>query len=346
MSIMTVKGPISAEDAGLISPHEHIFIDITNEFIQYDPISKRKLSREKVSISNLDVLSRNPFVVLDNLLLDEEEVAIDEVMRFRDAGGQTIVDVTNIGIGRDPEALRRISIRTGVNLVAGCGYYTQDTHPSDMELKTMDDIAEEMFCDIKDGINGTAIKAGIIGEIGTGKIIHENEKKVLTACGKIQKETGMGIHIHTYPWGDKGLEALDILKKNGAEVSKIAIDHIDVQFNMDYCREIMSKGAFIEFDNFGKEFYIDSRERKDYAGGIFVTDLERVNALKEFIEGGFTDHILLTCDVCLKTLIHRYGGWGYDHILTNIVPMMREIGIDENAIETILYKNPLRLLDT
>ena len=54
---MTIKGPISAEDAGLISPHEHIFIDLTNQFIHPDPISKRKLSREKVSILHLDVLS-------------------------------------------------------------------------------------------------------------------------------------------------------------------------------------------------------------------------------------------------------------------------------------------------
>jgi len=345
MAIMTLSGPVDGDAAGFIAPHEHILIDITNQFTYPNAVSKRKLAREKVKITNLDALSRNPYAVLDNLILDDEEVAVDEVMRFREAGGSTIVDATPIGIGRDPEALFRISLRTGVNVVAGCGYYTHDTHPDSLSNLPVNDIAESILTDIEQGIDGTRFRAGVIGEIGTSKVIDDNEKKVVAAAGLVQKKTGLGIHVHTYPWGNRGLEVIDIVKSNGGDIGKLAIDHIDVEFNMDYCRSLMKAGAYIEFDNFGKEFYIDAYQRKDFAGGIFVTDFERVQALKEFVNDGFADHILITCDVCLKTLIHRYGGWGYDHILTHIVPMMREVGIGEKDIETMLYVNPVNFLD-
>lgn len=346
MSIMTLNGPINREEAGIIAPHEHVFIDITNQAPFRDPISNRRLSRDTVNIRNLDKLSRNPYFVLDNLRLDEEDVAVEELFHFRAAGGTTMVDVTPVGIGRDPEALNRVGIKSGVNLVAGCGFYTGDTHPPIIDEKSENEIADIMLRDIQEGIDETRFRAGVIGEIGTGGEILPGEKKVLAAAGIAQSKTGLGVHVHTYPWGKEGLTALDILKQNGADPGKITIDHIDVDIDIDYCVSLVRTGAFIEFDNFGKEFYIDAADRKDFAGGAFMTDVDRVKALKQLIEKGCTDHILLTCDVCLKTLIHRYGGWGYDHVLTHIVSMMRDFDIDENAIETIIKKNPGNFLDS
>lgn len=345
MAIMTLSGPVDGEKAGFIAPHEHVFIDITHQFITPDAISKRKLAKEDVSISNLDVLSRNPFLVLDNLRLDDEETAVSEVLRFKDAGGSTLVDVTPNGIGRDPQALYRVSNRTGVNIVLGCGYYTEETHSEEVRNCSVNELADTFLKDIEVGIDGTNFRSGIIGEIGTSKKILESEMKMVQAAGIAQKKSGLGVHVHTYPWGDRALEVIKLYQKNGGEVAKLVIDHVDVEFDMDYCRSIMKKGAFIEFDNFGKEFYIDASERKQFAGGIFVTDSERVQALKQFVDDGFADHLLITGDVCLKTLIHAYGGWGYDHILLHIVPMMREFGIKEQDIETITRKNPLRLLE-
>ncbi|NQT58183.1 MAG: hypothetical protein HQ557_04285 [Bacteroidetes bacterium] len=344
MSIKTITGPIDEKEAGFIAPHEHIFIDISHQFITPDAISKRRLAKEKVSISNLDVLSRNPFLVIDNLILDDEETAIDEVLRFKNAGGGTLTDVTPSGIGRDPEALHRVSVRTGIHVVAGCGYYTGDTHPDALSEMSINDLADSFLTDIEVGIEGTRFKAGVIGEIGTSKVVSKKEKKVVAAAAVAQKKSGLGVHIHTYPWGNRGLEVIELMKKHGCDIGKVVIDHIDVEFDMDYCRSLMNAGAFIEFDDFSKEFYIDSFERKQFAGGIFVTDYERVLALKQFVDDGYTDHILITCDICLKTLIHRYGGWGYDHILAHIIPMMREVGVKEKDIETIVYRNPVRLL--
>jgi phosphotriesterase-related protein len=229
-------------------------------------------------------------------------------------------------------------------VIAGCGYYTQDTHPESMDAKTVDEIAAEMIVDITVGIQGTGIRAGVIGEIGTSIEIHPNEKKVLLAAAKAHRKTGAGIIVHTYPWGQTGFEALQILTGGGVEAHKISINHVDVEIDLAYCAKIAASGAFFEFDDFGKEFFIDKRYR-GFAGGVFARDIERVRSLKKLIDDGFLSNILMSCDVCLKTLLHRYGGWGYDHILTHVVPMMLDEGITRQQIDVILKENPRTFLD-
>jgi phosphotriesterase-related protein len=341
--LITVNGEISCEQVNIISPHEHLLIDLRNQFTEFSEISQRKLSEQKVNIENLDVLSRNPYAIKDNLVLDDEDLAIEEVLHFKKAGGDALVDATNIGLGRDPSAMKRISRTTGIEIIVGCGYFTQDTNPKSILNLSIEEIAAEMVNEIKVGINNTKIRAGVIGEIGTSDPIGETEKKVLTAAAIAQTETGLGIIAHTYPWGKTGIEVLKILKKNKADISKVCICHIDVNINYDYCKEIMEQGAFIEFDDFGKEFFI-GKKRGGFAGGVFARDIERVRAIKEFVNQGYLKNILVSCDVCLKTLLHKYGGWGYDHILNNILTMMSDEGISEIDIDTIIKVNPKTFL--
>lgn len=344
MSVMTVCGSIPASALGVVTPHEHLFIDIRNQFTEFSSATRRAISEQPVQISNLDALSRNPYAVKDNLVLNDPTIAEAEAMRFKRAGGDTIVDATGIGIGRDPEALHSIARATGLNIVAGCGYYTADTHPPDMDSRTVEQIKQEMLTDIRIGIDGTRIRAGVIGEIGTSAQILPTERMVLIAAAEVQAETGLGLHVHTYPWGKQGLLALEILRQYGACLSKVAIDHVDVEIDLDYCIELAKTGAFIEFDNFGKEYFIDRRFR-GFAGGIFARDIERVRAIKQLIDAGYLEHILISNDVCLKTLLHTYGGWGYDHLLNNIVPMMLDEGISIDQIDVLLRDNPRRFLD-
>ena len=344
MAIMTVTGKVSKDNLGIVSPHEHVYIDIRNQFREFDDISRKTLSEQKVGIQNLDKLSRNPYALKDNLVLNDEETAEKELLEFKKAGGNTIVDATPKGIGRDPVLLKRISRLLGINIIAGCGYYTADTHPIDIDNKNIEEITREIKIELTEGIDETNIKAGVIGEIGVSKEIHPNEAKVLAASARAQLETGVGILVHTYPWGDNGIEVINILKDNGARHNKICICHIDVDINLVYIKEIIKTGAFVEFDNFGKEYFIDKRDR-GFAGGLFARDIERVKAIKELIDSGCINRIMVSCDICLKTLLHRYGGWGYDHILTNIIPMMQEVGITDNQINMIINENPKVFLD-
>ncbi len=230
MTVMTVQGWMDNDQTGIISPHEHLLVDIRNQFTEFSAASKRALSRQPVQMSNLDVLSRNPYAIKDNLVLNDVVVAEEELLRFKRAGGDTIVDATLDVIGRDPEALLSISRATGVNIIAGCGYYTYDTHPEDMDSRTVDQITQEILTDLTEGMDGTSIRAGVIGEIGTSEEIHPNEKKVLIAAAKAHAGTGAGIIVHTYPWATKGLDALEILTQHGVRPDKVTICHIDVEF--------------------------------------------------------------------------------------------------------------------
>lgn len=339
MSIITVTGIVESNKLGIITPHEHILLDVRNQFVEFQEVSREYLSERKVGIENLDVLSRDPWALKDNLVLEDVRVAEKELIRFKESGGNTVVDVTNIGMGRDPIVLRNMSNLTGLNIIMGCGYYTYDTHPKDMNEKSVNDITSEMINDISLGVSNTGIRSGIIGEIGTSEEIHPNEKKVLIASAKAQNETGVPISVHAYPWGKRGIEALEILEKNDAKLDKVCICHVDVVIDINYCEEIIKRGAYLEFDNFGKEYCVDGVEK------LFARDIERIDVIIELISSGYISKILISCDVCLKNLLHKYGGWGYDHILNNIVPIMRKKGVTEDRIDILLKENPRDFLN-
>lgn len=342
MSVQTVTGIIEAKDMGMTLPHEHMFIDLRNQFTPFGDPEKDELSRQQVTIHNLGRLRLNPYAIMDNLVLDEMEAAVNETLLFRKAGGETIVDCTSVGIKRQPAKLRELSIRTGVNIIAGSGYYTQDTHPVEMEEWSAGAIAGQIIRDFREGIDGTGVKAGIIGEIGTSREILPLERKNLEASAMAFRELGAPVYVHTYPWGRAGLEAVDILLKGGVAPEKIVLCHIDVEPDQAYIRALLNRGVYIEFDNFGKEFVIDPAER-GFAGGIFIRDLERVRIIGDLVRAGFAGQILVTNDICLKSMLCCYGGWGYGHILQNIIPLMRSEALQEDMIHRIIRVNPVTL---
>lgn len=343
MSVMTVLGSISPDSLGITLPHEHLFIDLSNQFTEFGDVEKRRISREKLCMGNLGVVRRNPYAIKDNLILDNLELAIAEANMFKALGGSAIVDCTSIGIHRHPEKLYELAQRTGLHVIAGCGYYTHDTHPAEMDEWSPGKIADEMVRDLTVGIDGTEIKAGVIGEIGTSDAIHPNEKKNLLAAALAFRHTRAAIQVHTYPWSRAGLEAVDLLIKQDVDPAKIVICHIDVEIDIEYIRALLERGVLVEFDNFGKEFYIDPADR-GFAGGVFARDIDRVLAIKKLLSWGYEKQILVTNDICLKCMLHYYGGWGYDHILRNVAPMMLDEGILRETIDTFLCENPRRLL--
>ncbi|MCL5071436.1 MAG: hypothetical protein M1308_11150 [Actinobacteria bacterium] len=344
MSVITVQGLKDENDLGMISPHEHIFIDIRNQADVSTETSNAALSEIKVSITNLDILSRNPYAIRDNLVLNDIYLAEEELSYFKEMGGNTIVDATPKDIGRDPSALYKISQSLDLNIIAGTGYYTQDTHCEEVDILSVEEISLKIEKDILEGMDDTHIRAGVIGEIGLSRGILNNEMKVLKASGMVQKKTGAGILVHTYPWSRDGIKAIKILEKTKCNVKKICICHIDIDIDLEYCTKLCSRGVYIEFDNFGKEYYLSKRDA-GFAGGAFARDIERVRTIKVLIEKGFINNILISNDICLKTLLHRYGGWGYDHIITNIQPMMLDEGISPEEINLMFKENPKNFLN-
>lgn len=343
MKIETVLGAVDSGELGIIAPHEHLFIDVSFEAIPPKDAQELELFNSKVGINNIDVLRRNPFLVRDNMVLEDFDTAVYEMKRFKKAGGNTLVDLTNIGINRDLNKIREVSKRSGVNVIAGCGFYTGLTIKEPYSKMTAEQVADELIDEIKNGDKQTGIKPGVIGEIGTSEVIEPLERIGLLSAAYANLETGLPIYIHTYSWSRAGLEAIDILVKEGVKPEQICICHLDVEFDKEYIYKVFDKGAFAMFDNFGKEYYFPKADAV-FAGGPFETDLDRVRMIKKVVADGFADRLMLATDVCLKSLLHTYGGWSYDHVFTNIMMMMENEGVSKADIDTIINKNPLNFI--
>ena len=177
--IRTVKGDISPEDLGTTLCHEHLRIELKKIF--QEPADRKNFERaySHVTLENLGWVRAHYINNLDNLGLYEEQLVVDEVSLFKEAGGSTLVEVTPVDIGRNPESLLRIAEATQLNIVMGSGYYVFGTHPADLKVRSEDSLAEEMVNDIRQGVGDTGIQSGIIGEIGCSWPLHEDERKVL-----------------------------------------------------------------------------------------------------------------------------------------------------------------------
>src|SRR5262245_29288833 len=141
-------------------------------------------------------------------------------MLFRHAGGQTVVDPTNVSLSRDPLALARISRATGLNIVMGAGYYVAAAHPADMDRRSEDAIVREIVREVTVGVGDTGVRAGLIGEIGNTWPWTENEKKVVRAAVEAQRQTGAPLMIH--PGRDQAapMQIVELIDKHGGDLRR------------------------------------------------------------------------------------------------------------------------------
>ncbi len=338
--IQTVLGSVGAELIVRVLPHEHMLCDLRPLVAPLD----NGIFYDKVALSNYGALSRNPYAVLDNAALDDREAAAKECRLLKKAGFDLIADATTEDFGRDPLFLRQLSLDTGVHIVAGCGSYTDVSVTEQRKRRSVDQMRQRILDDLLIGMDGTDIKAGMIGEIGSSEEMTPAEYKVLQAAAEAQSDTGFGMHIHACLWNREGLKALDHAIACGADPQKICVDHSDVLLDEGYMMGILERGAWVEFDNFGKEYYVD-RWNRNLLKGSFAYDKERVVMLKKLIDRGYVNQLLVTNDICLKSMLHNYGGWGYDHIGVNVLPMMEDYGITPEQINTITRENAIDFLE-
>ena len=340
--INTTKGPVSPDELGVTLSHEHILIDQTF-FIDADPstgASGKNDADDPVCLENLWLLKRNPYLCRDNIIMQDEEMAAKELKYFATQNGKTVVDVTNIGMGRNPEGLRRISHATGLHIVTSTGFYVEPGHPSFVQESSVEDLSNLMVKELLEGIDGTHIKAGLIGEIGTSMKLTAQEEKVLRASAKAHLKTGAAINIHLATMkGREGPKVLDILDEEKVDLNRVVLSHMDfILDDIAHLKRLAKRGAYLEFDSFGMDFSVDS---KDFTPPC---DISKVQGLKRLIDDGFAEQLLISQDICVKISLKAFGGQGYDHILRNVLPMMKKSGIDDETIHLLMVKNPARLL--
>ena len=338
--VQTVLGLVRPEDLGHTSTHEHLLIDLQFMFQPPEEASERHRADEPVTLRNLGRVRYNPSTNRDNLRLLDEETAISEALLFKQAGGGTIVDATTIGAGRDPLALARIARATGLHIILGAGYYVGASHPAGMDHKSESEIAEEIIADITRGVGDTGVRAGIIGELGCSWPLTENERKVLQAGAQAQRQTGAAILIHPGRNQAAPMEIISLLAEAGADISRVIMSHLDRTIaDIKVLLELAGTGCYLEYDLFGWECSNYTLSDMD-----MPNDTQRIGFVQRLIAEGHRDQVVMAQDVCYKHRLTMYGGEGYGHILEHIVPRMRQKGLPQEDINTILVANPARVL--
>ena len=336
-SVQTVLGPIGPEKLGVTLTHEHLLVDLSATHSRLDIASARGFYERPVSLETLGRIYYHAIPNADNSRLLDVSTAIEEAGLYSQYGGDSLVDATSIGLARDPVGLARISRATGLNVIMGASYYTDVTHPPDMDGRAEDKIVEEIVRDVTQGVDDTTIKSGVIGEVGCSWPLSENERKVLRASARAQRLTGAPLLIH--PGRDEAspTEIIDVLDEAGADLGRTVMGHIErTVLRRSSLKQVAESGCYIEWDLFGNErSYYPPNPNIDMS-----RDAKRMDDIAWTISEGYGRKILVVHDICSKHRLQRYGGHGYHYLLAHIVPRMRARGFSQESIDDILVSNP------
>jgi phosphotriesterase-related protein len=337
--VQTVLGAMAPDAMGVTLPHEHLLIDFKVMFAEPAAASDKGRAWEPVSLHNLGWVRQHFNANLDNLRLTDEQVAIDEIRLFQRAGGSTVIDPTPTTLARDPLALARIARATGLNVVMGSGYYVAASRPPDMDRRSEDRLAREMIADVTSGAGDTGVRAGLLGEIGTTYPWTDNERKVLRAAVIAQRETGAPLMVHPGRHPDMPMELAEFIRKEGGDLRRTIMCHIDRTIaDVQAVIDLAQTGMWLEYDLFGLEnSYYPYNPSFD-----MPNDGGRMAHVLALVQAGLGDRLLLSHDIAYKTSLVKYGGYGYHHLLVNVVPRLRRKGVDDAGLRQLLVDNPRR----
>ncbi len=342
--VQTVLGAIEPELLGVTLTHEHLLADGSPINAPQPPaqVTGKQLYFEELSLENVGLIRYYAAPNLEDRRLLDVDTAISEATLFGQHGGETLVDVTPVGLGRDPVGLSVVSRATGLNVVMGGSYYTSKAHPPDMDSRTEDDLVERMVLDVTEGVDGTGIRSGILGEVGCSWPLTVNERKVLRATGRAQRLTGAPITVHPGQGDERApMEILEELDGAGADLGRVIMGHIErTVFRKEVFLRLAESGCNIEWDLFGRE---DSFHALNL-GIELPGEGARIDQIAWLSSHGYADKILISHDIGSKRHLVRYGGHGYFYILRNTVPRMRNHGFTGDDISRILVENPRRVL--
>ncbi len=265
-------------------------------------------------------------------LLRAEEETLCELEELHTFGVRRILDVTNHGMGRDLAFVRRLQEASGIEIVPATGYYKDPFFPEEFASRTVEEIAEEMVREIREGIDdGTQMtRARVIGEIGTSdKKWMPNERKLFKAAVLAHRATGALITTHT-SLGTLGMEQVRFFEERQVDLSRVIIGHQDLNEHEEEVIEIARHGATVGFDTIGKNNY--------------RPDEKKIDTLLKLIDEGLSSRVVFSMDITRRSHLKDAGGIGYAYLFTSFLPLARKKGVPEQVLSQILSENPNRLL--
>lgn len=251
------------------------------------------------------------------------ELMSAELSTAKSEGIACIVDGGHPDMGRDMNFLRQVSMKSGMPIVAGGGFYTQPFYPKEISTMSEEQIVQALIKQTETD------PIGVFGEIGSWDDITADERKVFRAIGKAHVATNVPIFTHTGIPGKSALEQLDLLEDAGVKPNRIVIGHLGnlVDPNVQVQKAICRRGAFIGFDRQGGP-----------------GDAQQVPMVMALLEAGFADNLMFSADISNAGQMKRNGGQGYAKTLTVFVPKIKAAGASDEVLRGIMVDNPRRFL--
>lgn len=246
-------------------------------------------------------------------IMHNVELMAAEVAKTKSDGVACIVDAGHPDMGRSIDFLRQVSMKSGMPIVAGGGFYSQPFYPKEISTMTEEQILKALIKQADDDV------LGVFGEIGSWDEITADERKVFRAVGRAHVATNLPIFTHTGIPGKSALEQLDILEDAGVKPDHVVIGHLGnlVDANVYVHKAICRRGAFVGFDRQGGN-----------------GDAQQVPMVMALIEAGFADHLMFSAD----------ASSGYSKTLTVFLPKLKAAGVSDDVLHRITVDNPRRFL--
>jgi phosphotriesterase-related protein len=317
--VNTVRGPIDASKVGVTLMHEHVFV-LSTEIMQNYP---------------------EPWG-------DEEQRVADAVARLNELksrGVDSIVDLTVIGLGRYIPRIQRVAAQTDLNIIVATGVYTYNDVPFYFHYRGPgtvlggDELMVDMFVrDIEEGIADTGVKAAILKCATDVQGVTPGVERVLRAVARAHRRTGVPISTHTHSPSERGLEQQRIFQEEGVDLSRVIIGHSGDTTDIRYLEKLIATGSYIGMDRFG----ID----------VLLPFEDRVNTVAKMCELGHARKMVLSQDAsCFQDSLPEAAvpvmlpNWHYLHIHNDVIPALKQRGVTDEQIRTMLVDNPREIFE-
>ena len=318
-TVQTVRGPIDSKQLGVTLMHEHIFVLSTEIMLNYPETWG-----------------------------DEEKRIEDAVARMNELysrGVHSVVDLTVVGLGRYIPRIQRVAARTKLNIVVATGIYTYNDVPFYFHFRGPGtpfdgpEVMVDMFVkDIREGIAGTNAKAGILKCCTDQPGLTPGVERVLRAVAQAHRKTGVPISTHTHAHTKRGLEQQRVFREEGVDLSRVIIGHSGDTTDIDYLEELIANGSYIGMDRFG----ID----------VILSFEDRVKTVARMCERGHAGKMVLSHDAACfndwlpeRDLPAALPRWHFLHIHNDVIPALKQQGVTDQQIETMLVHNPRRIFE-
>jgi len=310
--IRTVRGDIRPQDLGITAPHEHLWCD------QGQCCGKGKVNFPGIT---------------EKMYMHDAGLVEKELSLFYEAGGRAIAEMTTDGWGRDVRVLQSLSEKSGVHVIAISGFYVEDCLQDYFDAHGIDELADILVKEITEGAEGSHIRTGLLKSAVSRRLIEGREEKGARAVARAQKRTGVAITTHTsasvrfeIEGGNIGTQHLDIFEEEGVDLRRVIVGHTDENADVRQLLALLERGAFVQFDTIGKTHWL--------------LDETRIGLLRQLVDAGYEDRVMLSTDRCRVSETRTHGGPGYAHVLTSFVPSLRQAGFADATIQRFLVDNP------